>query len=127
MSNTELIGVAFISVYVDDFEKAYKFYTDVLGMTKSFDMGSLACFLNYGKEGKEGMYLQGGNDKADFKESSSRPAFVLSVKSANELHAKLLQHNIRMIHDKPMDMGQGDFWFQCYDPCGNIIEFLGGK
>jgi len=127
MNGTDLIGIAFVSVYTDNFEEAYKFYTEVLGMKKQFDMGNLACFLNYGKDGKEGMYLQGGNDEPEFTESSSRAAFVLSVKSASALHKKLVDYGLKMIQPEPMDMGAGDFWFQCYSPCGNILEFLGGK
>jgi len=127
MSDIDLIGVAFISVYTDNYEEAYKFFTEVLGMEKQFDMGNLASYLKYGKDGKEGLYLQGGNDEPEFTESSSRAAFVLSVKSASALYKKLVDHGVKMIQAEPLDMGAGDLWFQCYSPCGHILEFLGGK
>jgi predicted enzyme related to lactoylglutathione lyase len=125
--NTALLGVSFSSVYTDDYQKAYQFYTEILGMKKQFDMGDLACFLNYGKEDKQGMYLQGGCEKIEYTTESARTAFVFSVESASALYKKLKEFGLKMIFDKPIDMGSGDFWFQCFDPCGNIIEFLGGK
>jgi predicted enzyme related to lactoylglutathione lyase len=125
--NTDLLGISFVSVYTDDYQKAYNFYTEILGMKKQFDMGDLACYLNYGKDKKQGMYLQGGCEKIEYKTESARTAFVFSVESASALYNKLKEFGLKMIFDKPVDMGSGDFWFQCLDPCGNIIEFLGGK
>jgi hypothetical protein len=34
---------------------------------------------------------------------------------------------VKIAQNEPMDMGQGDFWFQFYDPSGNILEVLGGR
>jgi predicted enzyme related to lactoylglutathione lyase len=46
LDSTKISGVAFVSVYVDDFKKAFKFYHLVLGLEKQFDMGDNACFFN---------------------------------------------------------------------------------
>ncbi|MCD4651080.1 MAG: VOC family protein [Candidatus Cloacimonetes bacterium] len=124
---SEILGLAFVSVYTDDFEKSYKFYHEVLGLQKEFDMGNQACFFGIGPENHTGLYLQGGNERIEFKADSMRAAFVLSVHSAFKMYEKLVALDIKMMQEEPIDMGQGDFWFQCYDPCGNILEFLGGK
>ena len=121
---TRISGVAFVSVYVDDYKKAFKFYSLILGLEKQFDMGDNACFF---KMGSNGLYLQGLNKPVGYTPESMRAGFVLSINSATAMHAELVLNGIKMIQEEPMDMGQGDFWFQCYDPCGNIIEFLGGK
>ncbi|MDP8231582.1 MAG: VOC family protein [Candidatus Zophobacter franzmannii] len=121
---TRISGVAFVSVYVDDYKKAFKFYSLILGLEKQFDMGDNACFF---KMGPNGLYLQGLNKPAEYTPETMRSGFALSIQSASEMYEQLVTHGTKMIHEEPMDMGHGDFWFQCYDPCGNIIEFLGGK
>ncbi len=124
---TDIKGLAFVAVYADDYEKAFDFYQNVLGLKKEFDMGTIACFFGLGEDSQWGLYLQGGNKPIDYDKESMRTAFVLTIESANELFNKLKKHNIKTVQEKPIDMGQGDFWFQCFDPCGNIIEFLGGE
>ncbi len=118
-------GIAFVSVYADSFEKAFRFYTEILGLEKEYDMGSQAAFLKLGED--SGIYLQGGSRKMQRDEQSCRASFTLSVESAGEIFDLLKKENLRIVQDVPMDMGQGDFWFQFFDPSGNMIEILGGK
>ncbi len=125
MDQTEIKGVAFISVYTDDFKKTFKFYSEVLGLKKQFDMGDMACFFAVPDD--TGLYLQGGNTHVEFTPETMRTAFVLSVPSASAMWKKLEAEGIKFIHEEPIDMGAGDFWFQFYDPAGNILEILGGK
>ena len=87
MSNTIIKGVAFVSAYVDDFETSYKFYNEVLGLEKEYDMGKLACFFKLGND--SGLYLQGGNSKVTFEAKTMRTAYVLSVTSAFAMFEKL--------------------------------------
>lgn len=124
---TKVTGTAFLSVYVDDFQKAFAFYHDVLGLKKQFDMGENACFFGLDDDLEFGLYLQGGNKTSSYNEDTQRASFVLSVPSAGKLYEKLSELGIRMIQSEPIQMSEKDFWFQCYDPCGNIIEFLGDK
>ena len=59
-----ITALAFVSAYVDDFNKAYEFYTNLLGLTKKYDMGDEACFFGIGEH--HGLYLEGGHrGKAD--------------------------------------------------------------
>ncbi len=118
-------GIAFVSVYVDDFDKSLSFYKDVLGLEKLTEMGNDAAFLAIGEN--PGLYLQGGNKAQNLKQDRTRATFALSVKSAWKTFDHLRQNHTKIIQSEPMDMGQGDYWFQFYDPSGNIIEILGGK
>ena len=118
-------GLAFASVYVDDFERAYEFYAGVLGLEKEYDMGSAACFFKLPDD--TGLYLQGKNKTASYAEDTMRAAFVFSVESAGATHERLKAAGVRFIHAEPMDMGGEQYWFQFYDPAGNILEALGGK
>jgi len=125
MAEHKVKGLAFASVYVDDFEKAYQFYADVLGLEKEYDMGSAACFFKL--PDNTGLYLQGKNKAASYAGDTMRAAFVFSVESAKATHERLKAAGVRFIHTEPMDMGGEQYWFQFYDPAGNILEALGGK
>jgi len=121
----KITGVAFVSVYVDDFETAFRFYSELLGLELQYEMTSDSCFFQLGEE--LGLYLEGKNHDSDIRRDSVRSSFTLAVPSAQAMYGKLKEAGVRMVHDAPMDMGQGDFWFQFYDPSGNILEALGGK
>jgi predicted enzyme related to lactoylglutathione lyase len=118
-------GLAFASVYVDDFEKAYQFYAEVLGLEKEYDMGSAACFFKL--PDNTGLYLQGKNKTASYAEDTMRAGFVFSVESAAATYERLKLAGARFIHAEPKHMGGDNYWFQFYDPAGNILEVLGGK
>jgi len=124
-SRSAITGISFVSVYVDDYQTCYPFYADLLGLKKKYDMGANACFFEIGSEW--GLYLEGGNDPREITPKSSRSSFTLSVPSAGELYSRLKESGIKMVQAEPMDMGQGDFWFQFYDPSGNILEALGAE
>ena len=119
-----LTGVAFVSAYVDDFEKGYEFYANVLGLEKQYDMGDHACFFKLGEE--HGLYLQGSNKTTELDPITSRATFTLSVASTSSLFAKLKAANVRTVEDEPMSVGTM-YWFQFYDPAGNLLEALGDK
>lgn len=123
MKEHKVKGIAFASVYADDYETAYRFYSEVLGLEKQYDMGSAACFFKLGDD--TGLYLQGGNRRASFEKDTMRSAFVFAVVSASATWARLEQAGVRFIHDQPMNMGGDNYWFQFYDPTGNILEALG--
>lgn len=122
---TAITGIPFVSVYVDDFADAFTFYHEILGLEKQADMGEKACFFRLGAD--SGLYLEGGNVPVDVKRDSTRATFTFGTESASAFYDKLRAAGVRIIHAGPMDMGQGDFWFQFCDPSGNILEVLGGK
>ena len=123
MTAHNIRGLAFASVYVDDFPSAYAFYTEVLGLVKLYDMGTDACFFALPDD--TGLYLQGGNKPAKYAADTMRAAFVFSVDSAGATYARLREVGIQFIHDRPQHMGGDDYWFQFHDPAGNILEALG--
>lgn len=125
MAEHKVKGLAFASVYVDDFQRAYDFYSGVMGLEKEYDMGTAACFFKL--PDNTGLYLQGKNRPASYSEDTMRAAFVFSVESAGATHERLEAAGVRFIHAEPMDMGGEQYWFQFYDPAGNILEALGGK
>ncbi len=120
-----ITGVAFVACYVSNFQAAYEFYADLLGLEKLYDMGPGACYFKI-SEGV-GLYLEGNRTPTEVTPASTRSSFGLSVPSAAALHATLVAAGVRCVHAAPVDMGSGMFWFQFHDPSGNIIEALGGQ
>ncbi len=125
MSTHRVKGIAFGSVYVDDYEAAAAFYGGVLGLEKLHDMGSQACF--YGLDDDTGLYLQGGNRRAEYDKDTMRVAFVFAVESASATHDRLKRAGVKFVHEEPVAMGGDNYWFQFYDPAGNLLEALGAR
>lgn len=123
MSDPMVKGLAFASVYATDFQRAYRFYSEALGLEKQFDMGDLACFFALPDD--TGLYLQGGNDASEISADSQRAAFVFAVASAGQMYARLEAAGAAFVHEAPVHMGGENYWFQFTDPDGNILEAVG--
>lgn len=119
-----LVGVTFVAVYVDDFDRAFAFYNGLLGLEKSFDMGPTSCFLTITDD--VGLYIEGGNAPATVTTKSVRASFGLTANSVAAMFGKLRDAGVPIVQQSgPQDMGGGQAWFQCHDPAGNIIEIVG--
>jgi predicted enzyme related to lactoylglutathione lyase len=123
---TSITGIAFVTSYVDDYKRAFEFYSEVLRLEKSFDVDRDACFFKVGNN-QYGLLLQGGVEGRKTRGDATRSSFVLMVDSASMMYQKLSLNGVRLLQEEPIDMGEGDFWFQFHDPAGNILEILGGK
>ncbi len=125
MAKTDVTDVAFVAVYAQDYETSYKFYKDVIGLKKVSDMSEHACYFQLA--GEVGLYLEGDCNKVDYGPKTARTSFAIMVESAGDMHRKLRENGIEVIQDDPYGVGDDKFWFQFFDPSGNIIEVVGGK
>ena len=121
----KITGMSFAVVYVDDFAKALEFYADILALEKTHVAEKDACFFAIGPN-KYGLFLAGGARARATKPEDSHAGFLLLVESAGALHQRLKLNGVKLVHDEPMDRGEGDYWFQFHDPAGNLLEVLGG-
>jgi len=124
VDNTALTGIELVTCYVDDYQKAYEFYNGLLGLVKQFDMGENACYFRLGES--SGLYLEGGNDPVSVGTDNVRASFMVGVGSAHAFFTKLQTAGVPIVQEKPMNMGNDQYWFQFSDPAGNILEALGG-
>jgi predicted enzyme related to lactoylglutathione lyase len=122
----KISGMSFVTVYVDDFQKALEFYQDVLGLEKTHQADVDACFFQVGAN-QFGLFLAGGAQAKRTKPEDAHTSFVLLVESTAALFQRLTLNGARMVQEEPMDRGEGDFWFQFYDPANNLLEVLGGQ
>jgi predicted enzyme related to lactoylglutathione lyase len=121
-----ITGIMSGNIYATDYRVAQKFYGEVLGLERGVDMDEQACFFQVGAN-KFGIYLEGGAKAALIDEETSRASFTFEVESASALYARLQAAGVHFVQTEPRDMTKGHYWFQFYDPSGNILEAIGGK
>jgi predicted enzyme related to lactoylglutathione lyase len=124
MDETKIKGITMGSVYAEDYGESYRFYNGILGLDEVSPMGDKACYFNIGKD--QGMYLEGGFELLGADEKSAKASFTFKVESASKMFEKLKKKGVRMIQSEAMKMGENMYWFQCWDPSDNIVEFMGG-
>src|SRR5947199_3978973 len=112
----DILGV---TVYVDDFARAYDFYAHTLGLERSSEAGDPstgvdACFFRLA-DNPQAIYLEGGHERAEQRPEASALSFMLQVDSAPEAFVRLTEAGVRMVHDGPQEIGDGNFWFRFYD------------
>ena len=113
------------NVYVDDFERAVRFYGETLQLKRGDNMGDTSCFFWIG-ENPYGLFVEGGCKSLRANDDQTRAAFTFKVDSAQELFARLREADAETLMDAAKDMGKGFFWFQFRDPAGNILEAISG-
>jgi predicted enzyme related to lactoylglutathione lyase len=116
-------SINFASIYVDDYQKSFEFYTKHFGYEVKHPMGENA---SWGKAGEAAIYIEGGNKISELTEKSVRTSVVFNVTSTSKFYNQLKSDNVSLIHSEPQHMGSDDYWFQFRDPAGNILEILGG-
>ena len=114
-----------ISVYAINYDESFQFYNGLLGLEQWSPMGEYACYFSLPDD--RGMYLVGRRNPVADDIRSVRTTFAFEVASAFDLYAKLKAAGVEIVQNEPMDMGQGYYWFQLYDPSRNIVEILGGR
>jgi len=125
VDRAKITGLTVACVYVDDFAAAHTFYADLLGLELQYDMGANAGYFKINETC--GLYLEGGNvRRQEVDPKSVRASFIMYVGSASAMFQKLRDAGVRTVQSELTNMGGDDYWFQFYDPAGNIIEILGG-
>ena len=120
-----LTGIMSANVYVDDFDRAVRFYRDVLKLKRGITMGDTSCFFHIG-ENQYGLFVDGGYKPLRANDDQTRASVTFTCASAKELFDRLAQSGAELLSESPKDMGKGYFWFQFRDPAGNILEAISG-
>lgn len=123
MDSAKIKSIGMGSLYADDFQKAYEFYGGLLGMQGQ--PGENSCYFQLGDS--QAFYLEGGYNPVVTDAKSVRAAITFEVGSISALMKKLTEAEVNIIQQEPLKMAENLYWFQCFDPAGNIVEFLGGE
>jgi predicted enzyme related to lactoylglutathione lyase len=117
------------SVFVDDHDKALKFYTDVLGFAKKMDFtaGPYRWLTVVSSEEPDGTQLQLAlNDNPAAKTyqqaifEQSTPAANFFVEDVQAEYARLKQHGVKFIKEPAKTTGSTIAVLD--DTCGNLIQ-----
>lgn len=117
--------VSCLAVYVTDYRRAKRFYTEVLGFDVRVELGPNLCFL-VSKSGKVNVYLEGGYEPSAVDDQTARLSFFLETeKSIFETYDTLKAAGVELLHDAPEQVGDDRYVFRLADPDENIIEVSG--
>ena len=120
---TEITSIKMGSIYVDDFGKAMDFYKGLLGLKG--EPGENSCFFPLSPQ--QAIYIEGKYNQVPSDERSVRTAITFEVQSIGEMLNKLKVAGVKTVQEVPVQMSEKLYWLQCFDPAGNIVEFLGEK
>lgn len=113
-----------VAIYVEDLEKALKFYTEILGFEKKRAMGP-GCLLEL--KGQLSLYLEGDRKPRIKKDIGNIPECVLCFSTDEGLKEswnRLKKAGVETFGD--YEALSDDFhMFRITDPSGNLIEFAG--
>lgn len=123
--NNNIKGICMGSIYTHDYDRAYEFYVATLGLGDVGHMGQQACYIKINDS--SGIYIEGGYEERPYDMKSTKASFSLDVESVSEMFERLKKEDLRLVHKEPVKMNETTYWFQCFDPVGNLLEFLGGK
>ena len=117
---TKATGIAVISIYVSDLQKALDFYVGVLGLEDKSEMrpGRILAL------GDSSFYLEPGREKTtpDTKIANTQVCFkVESIKAAYEA---LVTMGVEMVVEYT-EYSPDFAMFMAADPDGNVVEFAG--
>jgi predicted enzyme related to lactoylglutathione lyase len=124
-----MMKIKLTSVFVDDQEKALKFYTDVLGFAKKMDFtaGTYRWLTVVSPEEPDGVQLQLAlNDNPAGKTyqqaifAQSTPAANFFVGDVQEEYARLKQHGVKFTKEPVKTTGSTIAVLD--DTCGNLIQ-----
>lgn len=114
-----------LAVYVTDMKRAKRFYTEILGLEVSADLGPNLCFLK-SRSGNIHIYMEGSSKSTSIDNQTSRLSFFLQAEnSAFETYAALEAAGVKLLQEAPELVGDDTACFQFEDPDGNIIEVSG--
>lgn len=121
-STTTFTGIHFALIYTDKLAPTQAFYEKYFGFEKTDDFSDTEI---YGTAGEIEMWIGSEYKPTKMTEKSTRGTSMFGVESALDLFKAFKKDGVKTVHKKPVEMQPGAFWFQFYDPAGNIIDVLG--
>ena len=124
LPESPILELSFALVYASDRKRSIEFYEKYLSY-KVDESRKMDGDQVYGQMGPVGLWIGGGHNKINSSENDTRATVMLQVKSVGDLFSRLKKDGIKVYQEKPIRMSASSFWFQCTDPDGNILDFLG--
>lgn len=125
------MNIIVTSLFVDDQDKALKFYTDVLGFVKKHDVpaGNFRWITVVSKDNENGMELvlepndnQAAQDYQNSLLQQGIPATMFGVNDIDKEYERLKSHGVEFTMEPT---AAGDMKLAVFnDTCGNLIQLI---
>ena len=109
-------------IYSENLAETIEFYQKYFGFEIEKDLGKLSV---YGKAGNINLWIVSGFKYSDSQVNTSHTSIVYLVDDLFSLFKDFKLDGIDTVQEEPFKMPNDMYWFQAYDPSGNIIEIMG--
>ncbi|GIW23386.1 MAG: hypothetical protein KatS3mg068_2393 [Candidatus Sericytochromatia bacterium] len=109
-------------IYCHNLNKTIEFYQKYFGFEIEKDLGQ---FSVYGRAGNINLWIIGGFKYSSEQGNISHTSVVYYVEDIFDLFKQFKLDDVVTVQKEPIRMPNGMYWFQAFDPSGNIIEFVG--
>jgi predicted enzyme related to lactoylglutathione lyase len=109
-------------IYSHDLKKSIDFYKKYFGFEIERDLGQLSV---YGKAGNVNLWIIGGFKYCSTQGDTSHTSVVYYVEDIFLLFKKFKLDDVSTVQKEPVKMPNEMYWFQAFDPSGNILELVG--
>ena len=109
-----------VGVYVTELSRSVDFYKTILGFDLISEIPPAIAIM---KSGNINLYLESGyvSDKNQKDKARVSVFFETSIPSQN-VYDMFKSNGIKILQEKPEQLGDDVWWFQFCDPDGNVIE-----
>jgi len=109
-------------IYSHDLNESINFYEKYFGFEIEKDLGQLAV---YGNAGNINLWIIGGFKYCSNQDDTSHTSVMYYVEDIFDLFKQFKLDDVLTVQKEPIKMPNGMYWFQAFDPSGNIIELVG--
>jgi catechol 2,3-dioxygenase-like lactoylglutathione lyase family enzyme len=118
-----MLGMHHVALFVHDLEACVTFYCDIVGMQREWQPDPDNVYLTSGND-NVALHRLDAASKLDGPQRLDHIGFILKTpEDVDQWHAHLLAHGTR-IAQAPKTHRDGARSLYCYDPAGNLVQFI---
>src|SRR5690606_12226737 len=119
-----MLGMRHVALFVHDLETCVKFYRDVIGMQQEWMPDPDNVYLTSAGADNLALHRLDSSSKLDGAQRLDHIGFILKTpQDVDAWHAHLVTHGTR-IAQATRTHRDGARSFYCFDPAGNLVQFI---
>lgn len=109
-----------VGIYVNELSKSVGFYKTILGFDLVTEIPPAIAIM---KCANINLYLESGYEPDQNQKDKARVSIFFETSTPSQNAFDMLKSNgVKILQEKPEQLGDDVWWFQFCDPDGNIIE-----